>query len=219
MFCDSSGSGPPASEVSDQYSMLEHAYNAAKNAFHVDQDGTLQGGNATLNLMEIFPRHCPLAKMTLPQKFCVQRLDRLIAGYLMEVIATHQDPEQCRKSTSAFAKTLVRVATYLAKLIASLLRPVLYHPHMIQFDDDTESLLTSQCWLRSVYEELLHAASRFNMSPAAPFCQLIEVKKGSSKMRMDSTSSAFKQQKLEETRDKPWERKKTASQRVSKAKA
>ena len=113
---DSSGSEPPASEVSDQHSMLEHAYTAAYNAFHVQQDGTLQGGDATLNLMEIFPPHWPLAQMTLPLKFCVQRVDRLIAGYLMEVIATHQDPDQCRKSTSAFAKTLtVRVATYLAE--------------------------------------------------------------------------------------------------------
>ena len=52
--------------------------------------------------------------MTLPLKFCVHRLDRLIAGYLMEEIATHQDPDQCRKSASAFAKTLtVRVATYI----------------------------------------------------------------------------------------------------------
>ena len=51
------------------------------------------------------------------------------------------------------------------------------------------------------------------------FCQLIEVKKGSSKMMRYSTSPAFKQQKLEETRDKPRERKKTASQRVSKVTA
>ena len=62
-------------------------------------------------------------------------------------------------------------------------------------------------------------AQRSSLSGRSPFCQLIEVKKGSSEMRMDSTSSAFKQQTLEETRDKPWERKKTASQRVSKAKA
>ena len=125
---DSSGGQPPASEVSDQHSMLEHAYQAAYNAFHVQQDGTLQGGNATLNLMEIFPPQSPLAKMTLPLKFCVHRLDRIIAGYLMEVNATHQDPDQCRKSANVFAKTLtVRVAKYLAELIASLLRPVLYH--------------------------------------------------------------------------------------------
>ena len=50
-------------------------------------------------------------------------------------------------------------------------------------------------------------AQRSSLSGRSPFCQLIRVKKGSSKMRMDSTSSAFKQQKLEETRDKPWERK------------
>ena len=47
---DSSGSEPPASKVSDQYSMLEHAYDAAKDAFDVDRNGILQGGDATLNL-------------------------------------------------------------------------------------------------------------------------------------------------------------------------
>ena len=108
--------------------------------------------------------------MTLPLKFGVQRLDRLIVGYLMELIATQQDPGQCRKSISSFAKTLtVRVAMYLAKLISSLFRPVLYHPCMTLTDDDTESLLTSQFWVRPVYEELLRAASGINLSPAAEF--------------------------------------------------
>ena len=119
---ESSDTEPPASEMSDQQSMLEHACNAAFDAFHVRPDGILEGGEATLNVMDIFPPNWPLAKMTMPLKFGVQRLDRRIAGYLMEVIATHQDPEQCRKRTSSFAKTLsVRVAMYLAKLIASLL--------------------------------------------------------------------------------------------------
>ena len=36
----------------------------------------------------------------------------------------------------------------------------------------TEPLLTSQFWVRPVYEELLHAASRFNLSPAAEFKRL-----------------------------------------------
>ena len=117
---------PPASEVSDQQSMLEHAYMAARDAFKVREDGVLEGGEASLNVMDIFPPHWPLAKMTLPLKFGVQRLDRL-AGNLMELIATQQDPGQCRKSISSVAKTLtVRVAMYLAKLIASLFRPVLY---------------------------------------------------------------------------------------------
>ena len=61
-------------------------------------------------------------------------------------------------------------------------------------------------------------AQRNSLSGRSPFCQLVEVKKGSSAM-MISTSSAFKQQKPEETRDKPRGRKKTASQRVSEATA
>ena len=66
----------------------------------------------------------------------------------------------------------------------------------------------------------LHGSTKFVVRAVALLsADLIEVKKGSSKMMMYSTSSAFKQQKLEETRDKPRERKKTASQRVSKATA
>ena len=84
------------------------------------------------------------------------------------------------KEVRAFAKVLtVRVATYLAEIIASLLRPVLYHPNMIQFDNDTEPLLSSKFWVRPVCQELLHAASRFNVSPAAehkrPIPNLVKV--------------------------------------------
>ena len=72
-------------------------------------------------------------------------------------MATHSDASQCRKQISSFAKTLtVRVATYLAKEIASLFRPVLYHPLMSLTDEDTLPLLTSEFWIRPVYEELLH---------------------------------------------------------------
>ena len=86
----------------------------------------------------------------------------------MELMATHSDASQCRKQISSFAKTLtVRVATYLAKEIASLFRPVLYHSLMFLTDEDTLPLLTSEFWVRPVYEELLHAASRFNLSPEA----------------------------------------------------
>ena len=173
---ESSGSEPPASEDT----MLEHAYEATQNAFHVTREGKLQGGMATLNLMEIFPPQWPLARLTLPLKSFVHRLDRLTAGYLMELAATHYAPERCRKSIALSAKILtVRVATYLAKLIASLLRPVVYHPNMILFDDDTEPLLTSKFWVRPVYQELLHAASGFNLSQMAelkrPISNLVKV--------------------------------------------
>ena len=44
---------------------------------------------------------------------------------------------------------------------------VLLHPVMALTDDDTLSLLTSDFWIRPVYEELLYAASRFNRSSEA----------------------------------------------------
>ena len=104
----------------------------------------------------VFPPQRPLARLTLPLKSFVHRLDRLIAGYLMELAATHYVPEQCHRNIAASAKILtVRVATYLAELISSLLRPVIYHANMILFDSDTEPLLPSKFWVRPVYQELL----------------------------------------------------------------
>ena len=72
---------------------------------------------------------------------------------------------QCRKRIRSFVKVL----TVIAKLIASLLRPVLYHPLMELTDEDTLALLSSEFWVRLVYEELLHAASRFNLSREAEY--------------------------------------------------
>ena len=89
----------------------------------------------------------------------------------MELMATHSDASLCRKQISSFAKTLtVRVATYLAKEIASLFRPVLYHPLMALTDEDTLLLLTSEFWFRPVYEELLpHGLiSRLKLSLSDP---------------------------------------------------
>ena len=164
---ESSESEPAMSEVSVQHSMLEHAYQSIKNAFSAS-NGQLVGGDGALNQLESLPFHWPLAKLTLPLKFGVNRLDGLVVGYLMELMATHSDPSRCRRQTNSFAKTLtVRVATYLAKEIASLFRPVLYHPVMSLTDEDTLPLLTSEFWIRPVYEELLHAASRFNLSSGA----------------------------------------------------
>ena len=165
---DDTDSEPPVSEVSDQYSMLDHAYHTVRDTIQTTADGSLVGGDGSLNLLESLPPHWPLAKLTLPLKFGVQRLDRLVAGYLMELMATHSNVSLCRKRISSFAKILtVRVATYLAKEIASLFRPVLYHPLMALTEEDTLPLLSSEFWVRPVYEELLHAASRFNLSPAA----------------------------------------------------
>ena len=83
---------PPVSEVSDQYSMLDHAQRTVRNAIHTTADGKVIGEDSSLNLPT----------------------DGLIVGHLMEIMATHLDASLCCKRIGSFAKTLtVRVATYL----------------------------------------------------------------------------------------------------------
>ena len=102
---ESSDSEPAMSEVSDQYSMLEHAYQSIRNVFGTTSEGKLVGGDGSLNQLESLPGHWPLAKLTLPLKFGVNRLDGLLVGYLMELRATHSDPSRCRRQISSFANT------------------------------------------------------------------------------------------------------------------
>ena len=92
----STDSEPAMSEVSDQYSVLDHAYQTVRDAFHTTADGKLIGGDSSLNQLESLPPHWPLAKLTLPLKFGVNRLDGLVVGYLMELMATHSDASLCQ---------------------------------------------------------------------------------------------------------------------------
>ena len=63
--------------------MLAHAYQSIQNAFSANK-GQLVGGDGTLNQLELLPFHWPLAKLALPLKFGVNRLDGLVVGFLME---------------------------------------------------------------------------------------------------------------------------------------
>ena len=63
-------------------------------------------------------------------------------------------------------------------------------------------------------------AQQNSLSGRSPFCQLSAVKKIiEDDLGIQQALHVIKHQKLEETRDKPWARKKTASQRVSEATA
>ena len=93
---DSDTSEPAMSEVSVQDSMMEHAYQSLQDAFFV-KNGQLVGGDGTLNQLEFLPFHWPLAKLTLPLKFGVNRLEGLVVGFLMELMATKSQPWRCRR--------------------------------------------------------------------------------------------------------------------------
>ena len=59
---DGSDSEPAMSEVSDQYSMLEHAYKSTRDVFSTTSEGKLVGGNGSLNQSESLPAHWPFVK-------------------------------------------------------------------------------------------------------------------------------------------------------------
>ena len=117
---------PCRSEASHDHSMIAAAHRGTQEVFRVDKQGNWKGDNA-LRVMEAFPSHWPLAKVTLPLKAFVHRLGRLIAGFFMELMATHIDPSLCQRGIDKSAKDItVQVATYLAAEIASLFRPWFY---------------------------------------------------------------------------------------------
>ena len=58
---DSSDSEPAMSKVSDQCSMLEHAFQSVRNVFSTTSEGKLVGGDGSLNQLESLPGHWPFS--------------------------------------------------------------------------------------------------------------------------------------------------------------
>ena len=123
-------SEPAMSEVSVQHSMLEHAYQSIQNAFSAN-NGQLVGGDGTLNQLELLPFHWPLAKLTLPLKFEVNRLDGLVVGFLMELMATKSEPWRYRRQISFFAKTLTSLPKKLLRCFVLFCTIGVWPSHMM----------------------------------------------------------------------------------------
>ena len=87
----SSSDTSSGSEPSFDLSLLGTPNHGTKGVFQVDKAGNLIEGDNTLRLMEAIPSHWPLARLSLPLKQLVHRLDRLLASYIMELMATYVD--------------------------------------------------------------------------------------------------------------------------------
>ena len=121
----------------------------------------LVGGSATLHIMDIYPMQWPLAKIKIPIDYLIQRVERLLTGFANEISATQWYPATFDRRIKSSAKFLTeRIAIYLAKEVASILRPVVSHPLLTQFDPDSKPLLTSDFWVMPIYKELLYSGSR-----------------------------------------------------------
>ena len=60
----------------------------------------------------------------------------------------------------------VKLAVYLAKEVAAILRAVLTHDTKKLYDEGTVHLLCSNYWIQPIYQGLLHSSSRYNATRA-----------------------------------------------------
>ena len=56
----------------------------------------------------------------------------------------------------------MKLAVYLAKEVAAILRAVLTQETKKLYNDSTVHLLCSNYWVQPIYQELLHSSSRYN---------------------------------------------------------
>ena len=134
--CDSEGSesasdseqnDPPSSLASDaeQYELMQTSYVAVGRDFH-DQEDLIGSEYSKLQRLELVPERWLLARLSLQK--CVDHLDRVLAGCCWEVHATRADPTESLSSLHQVAKCLtMKLAVYLPKEVASILRAVLTH--------------------------------------------------------------------------------------------
>ena len=89
------------------------------------------------------------------------QLERIIACVAAELVATHQHPSGQTKFVKRVAKKLIAIlACYLAGEVASTLSLVAAIEHREMVAPLYQPLLTPVFWVRPIYTELLHAASR-----------------------------------------------------------
>ena len=126
---DSEQNDPPSSPASDteQYERMQASYVAVGRDFH-DQEDLIGSEYSKLQRLELVPERWPLARLSFSLQKCVDHLDRVLAGCCWEVHATRADPTESLSSLHQVAKCLtMKLAVYLAKEVAAILRAVLTH--------------------------------------------------------------------------------------------
>ena len=141
-----------------EHELMREAYGKVGTEFVICNE-KLDGGFNKLLPLKVAPKRWPLAKLTFPLQSIVDYLDRVVAGCCWEGIATRRAPQ---KSTNQIRQVTMLLAGYLAQEVASLFREILSHATLTLYDETTAHLLCSNYWLKPIYQELVHASSRFN---------------------------------------------------------
>ena len=161
---DSDQNDPPSSPVADaeQYELMQIAYAAVGKDF-TGQEDLIGSEYSKLQKLEMVPERWPLARLSFSLQTCVDHLDRVLARCCWEVQATRTTPSESLLSLHQVAKCLtMKLAVYLAKEVAAILRAVLTHETKKLYNDSTVHLLCSNYWVQPIYQELLHSSSRYN---------------------------------------------------------
>ena len=107
------------------------------------------------------PDSWPLMRILVPLEGLSLQVERIIACVAAELVATHQAPHTQNKFVKRVAKKLTAfLASYLAGEVVGLLSPVAAVDHREMVPPLYQPLLTPVYWIRPIYTELLHAASR-----------------------------------------------------------
>lgn len=81
------------------------------------------------------------------------------------MLITRLTPDESVSSLRQVAKSLtILFAGYLAEFVAEIFREVLTHAGASLTDEENMHLLCANYWIKPIYQELLHAASRHNAS-------------------------------------------------------
>ena len=150
---DSEQNDPPSSLVADaeQYELMQIAYAAVGKDFTGHED-LIGSEYRKLQKLEMVAERWLLARLSFSLQTCVDHLDRVLAGCSWEVQTTRTTPSESLLSLHQVAKCLtMKLAVYLAKEVAAILRAVLTHETKKLYNDSTVHLLCSNYWVQPIY--------------------------------------------------------------------
>ena len=154
----------PLSDDIEQYEIMLEAYQKVGVNYEVMEE-RLIGGLEKLQELEGVPRRWPLARLTFPLRMVIAQLDRVLAGCCWEVLIAKPRPAESLALLRDASKGLtLLLAGWLAEEIASILREITSHPSQKLYDEETIHLLCANYWLLPIYQELLHTATRYNVT-------------------------------------------------------
>ena len=147
----------PLSDDIEQYEIMLEAYQKVGVNYEVKEE-RLVGGLEKLQVLEGVPRRWPLARLTFPLRMVIAQLDRVLAGCCWEVLIAKPLLREASKGLTLL------LAGWLAEEIASILREITSHTSQKLYDEETIHLLCANYWLLPIYQELLHTATRYNVT-------------------------------------------------------